>query len=166
MELRLQSSHWKRRVPDWPAAAVSGFVGGAVLMMLELLWSLAIGTSPWLVSHSVAAIVMGPQTLASSAYGFDVVAVTLIVHYVLGIVFGIILGGIIATFHLDSSIVMALLTGAAFGVALYLINFYGMVHWFSWFVDMRGWAALGGHLAFGISAAAMYRQLERRTADR
>jgi hypothetical protein len=37
MELHLGSHHREARTPDWPVAAATGFVGGATLMVLELL---------------------------------------------------------------------------------------------------------------------------------
>ena len=66
MQLHMHSHHWEHRLPDWHAAAVSGFVGGAVLMVLELLWTTnVIGSSPWSPAHQIAAIVMGRDVLQS-----------------------------------------------------------------------------------------------------
>jgi hypothetical protein len=162
MELHMHSHRLEHRVPDWPAAAVSGFVGGAILMVVELLWStLVMGTSPWSTSHKIAAIVMGPGVLQTNEFNITIVAVALVTHYVLGAILGMILGAIVAPFHLDSSIGMMLAAGAVFGLAIYLINFYGMVRMFPWFVDLRGWATLVAHLIFGMSTAAMYWQLQR-----
>ena len=162
MELHMHTHHLESRAPDWVAAVVSGFVGGAVLMVLELLWSsLIAGTNPWEMSHMISAIVMGPDVMQSMDFSASVVAIALITHYVLGIVFGVILCGIIAPFHFDSSVGMALLAGAVFGLILYLFNFYGMARFFSWFAEMRGWAALVTHLVFGMVTATMYWKLER-----
>lgn len=162
MELHMHSHHLENRLPDWPAAAVSGFAAGAVMMVLELLWSSIFqDTSPWATSHMIAAIVMGPDALQSTTFNIGVVAVALGTHYVLGIVLALILAAIIAPFHFDSSVGMVLLTGAVFGLAVYLFNFYGMVRFFSWFADMRGWATLAAHLVFGMSAAIIYWKLER-----
>ncbi|WP_050461578.1 hypothetical protein [Herbaspirillum autotrophicum] len=164
MELHMHSHHWERRLPDWPAAAVSGFLAGAVLMVLELLWSTLItGASPWETSHMVAAIVMGPDAMQSGVFSLSVVAVALATHYVLGIVFALILAAVIAPFHLDSSIGMLLLTGVVFGALLYLFDFYAMVRFFSWFTDMRGWTTFAAHLVFGVVAALAYWKLEGRT---
>lgn len=162
MELHMHSHRLEARVPDWPAAAVAGFVAGAVLMVLELLWaSMMPGASPWITSHKIAAIVMGQDVLQTTGFSVGVVAVALATHYVLGILFGIVLAAIIAPFHFDSSSGMVLLVGAVFGVLIYLFDFYGMVRLFSWFADMRGWATFIAHLIFGMAAAIMYWQLER-----
>lgn len=163
MELHLESHHWARRAPDWAAAAVAGFAAGALLMVIEMVWSALVqGVSPWSLPRMIAAIAMGPDTIASSEFSVKVLAVALTIHYVLGIAFGLLLALIIAPFHLDSSVGMALAVGAAFGLALYLIDFYGMVQAFAWFKEVRGAGMLALHLIFGMATAALYRKLERR----
>jgi hypothetical protein len=162
MELHMHSHRLEHRRPDWAAAAASGFVAGALLMVLELFWSnMSQGASPWSTSHKIAAILMGSDALRSEDFSIGVVGVALITHYVLGIVFGIILAAIIAPFHFDSSMGMALSVGAAFGLILYLFNFYALASLFPWFAGMRGWASLIAHLIFGTVAALMYMKLER-----
>jgi hypothetical protein len=162
MELGTHSHRWEHRMPDWPAAAVSGFVAGAVLMVLELLWSImVVGTSPWMTSHMIAAIAVGPDALQVADFSLSLITLALATHYVLGIVFGLALAAIIAPFHLDSSTGMVLLIGAVFGVAIYLLNFYGMARFFPWFADMRGWATLAANMIFGMAAAVFYRRPER-----
>ncbi|MDB5762130.1 MAG: hypothetical protein JWQ21_1125 [Herminiimonas sp.] len=166
MELQMHSHRLERRAPNWLAAAVSGFAAGAVLMVLELLWStMVLGISPWGTSHMIASIVMGRDALQATEFSFSVVAMALIIHYVLGIIFGMVLATIIAAFHLDSSVGMVLLTGAVFGLALYLFNFYGMAQFFSWFAGMRTWSTLAAHLIFGMTAGILYWQLEDRSAE-
>jgi hypothetical protein len=171
MELQIQTHQWRRRLPDWPAAVGSGLVAGAVLMVLELLWSATVTTSvaggnPWRASHQIAAIVLGQQALQSSAFNLGVVAVALATHYVLGVVFAVILAVIIDGFHYESSPGMLQLFGVVFGAALYLLNFHVMSNFFPWIAEMRGWATFIGHLVFGLTVALTYPALERRRADR
>lgn len=162
MELHLHSHHLEHRRPDWVAAAASGFVAGAILMVLELFWSAIVQDSnPWVTSHKIAAIVLGTDVLRSADFSVGIVGVALIIHYALGIAFGLVLASIIAPFRFDSSIGMALLVGAVFGLLLYLINFYVLTSVFSWFADMRGWATLIANLLFGMALAVMYMKLER-----
>jgi hypothetical protein len=166
MELHLGSHRWAHRAPDWPAAAVSGFVAGAVLMVLELLWSsLIVGSSPWVTSHKIAGILMGEDALQSSGFSIGIVTLALVIHYLLGIVFGMILCAVIAPFRLDSSMGLELLIGALFGIALYLFNFYAMTLVLPWFKDMRGMETLIAHLIFGMTAAGMYWYLKRPEAE-
>jgi uncharacterized membrane protein len=167
MEVHIGSHRWEHRAPDWPAAAVSGFVAGAVLMVVELLWtSIILGISPWGTSHKIAAILMGADALQSTGFSIGSVALALAIHYVLGIVFGLLLCAVIAPMHMDSSLGLALLVGAVFGLALYVFNFYGMTFFLPWFVDMRGLATLVAHLVFGMTAAAMYWKLKPPDVER
>ncbi|MGA0610683.1 hypothetical protein [Caldimonas sp. KR1-144] len=163
MHMRLQSHQWVHRDPDWVAAGVAGLAAGAVLMVIELLWPALVGGSDsWHAARMIAAIVMGPGPLQSNGFALDVVLVALVTHYALGVLFGIALGFVIAGFRLDSSTGLVLVTGAVFGLALYLINFYGMTRVFTWFAEIRGWPMAINHVLFGMVAAWLYRFLERR----
>ena len=162
MELHLHSHRWTARQPDWAAAAVAGFGAGGILMVLELAWiAMAGGTDPWQATHMIAAMVLGWDALQTTGYGTGIVVAALAVHYILGIAFGIMLAAIMAPFRLDSSMGMALLAGAVFGLVLYGLNFYGMTGAFPWFAELRGWPTLAGHVAFGLSVAAIYRKMEK-----
>jgi hypothetical protein len=165
MELRLYLHHWERRAPDWLAAAVAGLAAGAVLMVLELAWAALFGgAGPWRISQLVAALVLGPGTLQVSPYHFDAVVVMLALstHYLLGVGFGMVLGFILAGFHYDTSLAAMQLIGAAFGLLLYLLNFFVLTQLFPWFAELRGWATFMAHLIFGVSAALLYWKLARR----
>src|SRR5882672_1150764 len=153
MELPLRSLHAERRAPNWPVAAVSGFAAGAVLMVLDLLWSsVAEGGGPWRTSHMIAPIFTGPDVAQPSnfSFSFGIVSIALAVHYVLGIAFGLVLAAIMVPLRLDSSAPKALLTGAVFGLVLYLINFHGMARAFPWLAELRGWPTIAAHLVFGV----------------
>jgi hypothetical protein len=160
MALLQQLEH---RPIDWAAAAVAGFGAGAILMVLDLFWSLAItGDGPWAASRMIAAIVMGPHVLQSSDFSLSVVIVALLLHYAFGIVGGIVIAAVSAPLGLDSRLSLAVLTGAVFGVVLYVINFHGMTTFFPWFTQIRGWTTLLINLIFGISTTLLYWKLERR----
>lgn len=163
MELHMHTHHWQARLPDWAAAAIAGFGAGGVMMLLEILWAATAGSSdPWRPTHMVAAMAMGWDALQTVGYSFSVVATALVIHYILGTAFGVALAAIVAPFNLDSSPGMVLLSGALFGLALYVLNFYGMTGVFSWFAELRGWATAIGHMVFGAAAALIYLLLERR----
>lgn len=169
METRPGLLQWKWRTPDWSAAAVAGFAAGAVLMVLDLLWtSMVVGDSPWRTSHMIAPIFTGSGSLKSSGYGFSigVVAAALAIHYVLGIVFGLVMAAIMAPLGLDATRGRALLAGAVFGVVLYLINFEIVARLFPWLAELRGWETLAAHLVFGVVAALLYRQFGRTARAR
>src|SRR3954467_7906794 len=91
---------------DWAAAAVSGFAAGAVLMVLDLLWSSVFNAhGPWRTSHMIAPLFIGTETLRTTGYAFNVgvVSIALATHYVLGIVFGVVMAAIMVRLQLDET---------------------------------------------------------------
>lgn len=167
MELGLHRSRgWTRRRPDWAAAVGAGVVGGAVLMVLDLLWSaLVTGDSPWRTSRLIAAIVMGPDTLQADDFAFGIVAVALVTHYVLGIVFALVLAWIVAALHWEASLGMQEVIGAVFGTVLYVVDFHVMTLVFPWLAELRGWPTYLAHLVFGVTLVVVYPLLARRRAS-
>ena len=162
----MQASQWQqreRRAPDWPAAAAAGLSAGAILMVVDLLWSIsATGSGPWVASRMIAAMVMGPDVMQSASFSLGIVAMALIAHYVLGVIFALVLVAISSPMRLDSTLTIAVVTGAVFGFALYIFNFNVMVRVFPWFTEIRGWGTLLVNIVFGVSAAVLYWKLERR----
>lgn len=164
MDTLLGLHTWKWRATDWTAAAVSGFAAGAVLMVLDLLWSAMFHPDgPWRTSHMIAPIFTGVDSLPASGYDFSVrvVAIALVTHYVLGIVFGLVIGALLVQLKLDSSPGMALVAGATLGALLYLINFELLVGFFPWLVALRGTETVAAHVVFGVVAALLYCRLKR-----
>jgi hypothetical protein len=192
MELHLNRIGAGDRQPDWVAAAVAGFAAGAVLMILELAWTASTGGNapghtsqlaaapelawtassgsygPWRTSQLVAALTLGQGVLNPPAqvFSFGLVGVALITHYVLGVVFGLVLGAIIAAWPREPDVGMSLAIGGGFGVLLYILNFHVLTPVVPWFAEMRGWSTLIGHLVFGMAAALLYLQLARPPAMR
>jgi uncharacterized membrane protein YagU involved in acid resistance len=150
-------------MPDWRAAAIAGCIAGAVFLLLELLAMWIFGQSPWGAPRMIAAIALGRGVLSQPAtFGFDIILMALIVHFGLSVIFALVLAAIIAPLSLDSSVGKTSLVGAAFGVALYLVNFYGMSQIFPWVADARSWASFVSHIVFGLVAADTYLRLETK----
>lgn len=163
--LRLHWGEWQGRRPDWIAAAVAGFLAGAVLMVLEGVWTLLMGYGDaWRTSRMLAAIVLGRGVLADGGFSIGVVALALLIHYVLGILFGLALAALVTEFHGEGRPGTMETIGAVFGMVLYLVNFHLMSYAFPWLVEMRGWATFMAHLIFGITAALLYWKLGRQSA--
>ncbi|WP_240674263.1 hypothetical protein [Crenobacter cavernae] len=163
----MQSHQMTHRLPDWRAAAMAGVAGGVVFLVLDMLAMSLMGAGMWAPTHMIAAIVMGPGALASPAsFSLGIVVTALIVHFALAVGLGMILGLIMAPFHFDSSWGMASVVGAVFGLAVYLVNFYGMTAFFPWFAEARGWTTLFAHLVFGIVMADTYLKMEVEESDR
>lgn len=167
METIMGSGAWKWRAMDWPAAAVSGFAAGAVLMVLDLLWSTLFNPEgPWRTSHMIAPIFTGADSVGATHFSVSVVAIALATHYALGIVFGLVLAALLVQLKLDSTPGLAMVWGAMLGVLLYLLNFYVVVGFFPWLTALRGWETLAAHLVFGVVTALLYCKLKRSPRER
>jgi hypothetical protein len=157
------------RATDWTAAAVSGFAAGAVLMVLDLIWSAMFDPGgPWRTSHMIAPIFTGSPPPADAGYAFDagVVAIALVTHYVLGIVFAVVMAFLMAQLRLDRSPDFAVASGAVLGLLLYLFNFELLARgFFPWLATLRGWETIAAHGVFGIVAALLYWKFNRTPAE-
>ena len=161
MELHLANRHWEWHAPDWPAALAAGFLAGALLMIMELLWAVTGGGDPWVVAHKVAGISLGHDVAARADFSISVMAIALITHYVLGMLFACVLAAILATFRLDHSPGLAFGMGAAFGTVLYVVNFYLLAKAYPWFAELRTLETFIAHVIFGMLAAAIYWRMHR-----
>ncbi|MBA2965407.1 hypothetical protein GON04_12985 [Ramlibacter sp. MAH-25] len=160
------SGTWKWRAMDWPAAAVSGFAAGAVLMVLDLVWSALFNPDgPWRTSHMIAPILTGADQPSSYEFRLGVVATSLGIHYLLGTVFGMVMAALLVQAKLDSTPGRAMLAGALMGFALYLINFHLLVALFPWLTALRGIDTLAAHAVFGVAAAYLYTRLKRTAGE-
>jgi uncharacterized membrane protein YagU involved in acid resistance len=143
---------------DWSGAIWAGIISGAVFMMLEMiLVYMFLGMSPWAPPRMISGIVLGQDVLPmpnGPAPTFDagVMTAAMAVHFMLSIIYAIILGWILQRW----STVNPVLAGAVFGLALYLINFYGFTGLFPWFAMARNWVSIVTHVIFGVVAALVY----------
>lgn len=169
MDMLLGLRTWKGRATDFTAAAVAGFAAGAVLMVLDLVWSAFFSPEgAWRTSHMIAPIFIGTEALRTTGFGFSpgVVAISLATHYVLGIVFGLVIGFLMAQLHLDATNGTAAAAGAFMGLALYLLNFDLLAATlFPWLALLRGADTLAAHVVFGVVAALLYRRLKRTATE-
>lgn len=146
----------------WGSAVWAGIIGGAVFMMAEMLmvW-IFMGQSPWGPPRMIAAMLLGKEVLPPPAtFAMVPMMVAMIIHFMLSIVYGLILGPSVRRMGMGA----ALLTGAVFGfVAVYLVNFYLIAPMlFPWFVEARNWVSLVAHVLFGMAVAGAYVMLRNR----
>lgn len=148
-----------RQIMDWRAAVVAGLIAGGLTMLLwMMLLSLMTGGSLWTPFHHVAAILLGESSLTpSQTLNFQVVLTGAVLHLSLSVVYALILAFIIHRWGL----VVGIIGGILFGLAVYIINYYTFTALFPWFYPLRSWIALVGHLFFGAAAGGIYEALER-----
>ena len=140
------------------AGAMAGLIAGAAFMMMEMGLVALSGGSPWAPPRMIAAIVMGDGVLPPPAtFDLMVMMAAMAVHFVLSIVIGIGFAFIAKRFGW----VMAVVVGAVIGLALYVVNFYGMTAFFPWFAMARNTISIVSHIAFGMVLGLSYKALAK-----
>jgi len=87
--------------------------------------------------------------------------VAMIVHFVLSVILAFPLAWAISRWQLSFGTALAL--GAAFGLLIYLVNFYPVTAiLFPWFAMARNWITISSHIVFGLVLAWAYLALARR----
>ena len=147
------------QIMDWRAAVIAGLLAGALALLLRvLLWVLVTGGSFWAPFYQLAAILLGPESLAPvDAPQMGVVVAGVLMHMALSLVYALLLAFIIHRWGL----VVGIVGGALFGLAIYIINYYTFTYLFPWFFPLRSWLVLATHIFFGATAGGIYEALER-----
>lgn len=147
------------QVMDWRAAIVTGLIVGAVTLLIVLVgYPMITGGTPWTVFRFIAGIALGHDVLPPPTT-FDALSLVVgtAIHLALSIIYTIILALIIHRW----GILIGLVGGTLFGLALFLINLSTFVRLFDWFYPLRSWSFLLLHLFFGAVAGGLYELLER-----
>lgn len=106
---------------------------------------------------------MGKGVLPPPAtFDVGILMVAMLIHFVLSI----ILAFVFAFVARVRSVGMAMMIGAAFGLVLYLVNFYGMTAVSPWFAMARGWITIFSHVMYGAVLGLVYASIARRDAVR
>lgn len=161
------AERFRRRACDpLAAAAVAGVAAGVVSTVAQLvLWALFTDALPEILfrdARLAAAIVLGREVLAPQAEGsgLRVMAVATAVHFALSIAYGFAIAALVRRGGMGA----ALLVGAWFGAALFVVNMYGFTLVFPWFDVARDPITFAAHVVFGVSGATVYKALRAPAA--
>jgi hypothetical protein len=148
-------------------AAVAGVVAGSLATAVQVFmwWLNATPVLETLLRDArlTAAIVMGRAVLTSGPAGrWDVLLIATFIHFFLCVVYA----AIATLFVRRLSAMLAILSGAVYGLAIYGVNLHGLTAIFPWFSVSRGWVTLLAHIVFGITLAGACRFLGSADADR
>ena len=148
-----------RHVMDWKAAVLAGLIAGAVfLVVLLIAYPLATGGTPWTIFRFIGAMVLGEAVLPPpTSFDAGIVITAVIVHFTLAVLYTLVLAFIVHRWRLLVSVI----GGALFGLALYLINFFTFTFFFAWFYPARAWPFSLVHILFGAVAGGIYELLEK-----
>ncbi len=141
-------------------AVKAGLIAGAVFMMLEMIMvPVFMGDSPWAPPRMIAAIILGKSVLPIPdqpvTFDFGVMMAAMMLHFILSIIYAIIVGWLCRKLSMGTSI----LIGSVFGLVIYIINFYGFTALFPWFAMARNWISIFSHIMFGIIAALSFKKM-------
>ncbi len=143
-----------RRVPDWEAAGLAGLFGGAAFMALEMILAPLSGRSVWDLPMFVVRVLFDGTVVNPSAG--SVLLLGLFIHFSLSLIYARLLVTLMLFRHERE----ALPIGAAFGLLLFLFNFYVLGAAVPRLADGRSWIWLVCHVLFGIIVAEEYIRLE------
>lgn len=139
---------------DPAMALVAGLGAGVIAVAAQLaLWWLADMPLPetfFRDARLTAALVMGTNVLPPpSTPQWDILLVATLIHFALSVAYALIPA------HLASRLRTgpALFAGALYGLAIYVVNLYGLTLLFPWFAITRDWVTLATHLVFGVALA-------------
>jgi hypothetical protein len=158
MDTKTVSERDMEQLVDWRAAVIAGLIAGAIFLPLLMIGRAYLtGGSIWIMPRYIAAIVLGTDVLPPPpTFDAGIFVVALLLHFALSLIFALVLAAIIHEWEL----VVGIVVGALFGVALYAINYYTFSRFFPWFYPARSWVDLLAHVIFGMVAGGAYEALE------
>ena len=140
-----------QRNVTWRAIPIAGFVAGTVFLLVNvILTPLLLEVDATLIIRYFASLVLGSSVLTEDSV--STLAVGLVVHYVLSMVFALVIAIVIHRW----GFIVGLIGGAILGLAIYGINLYTFTLLFEWFFAMHSNVLLLSHVLFGATAGAIY----------
>ena len=139
----------------WRAVLVSGLVAGTLFLLTDLVFApLVTQTSATVTLRYFAALVLGSKVLTQSGAG--ILAVGVVVHYVLSLVFALVISLVVHRWGM----LVGIVGGAIMGVAIYGINLYTLTVFFPWFFAINSTVILLCHAIFGAVAGGVYEMFD------
>jgi hypothetical protein len=146
------------------AALWAAMIAGAVFMMLEMIMvPVFMGGSPWGPPRMIAAIGMGKGVLPPPAtFDGGIMMVAMLIHFGLSVILAFLFAYIFVFIARGRTVGMATMIGAAFGLVVYVVNFYGMTVVFPWFAMARGWIGIFAHVMYGAVLGLVYTSIAQK----
>jgi len=139
----------------WRAVLVSGLVAGTLFLLTDVILAPAIlKVDVALILRYFAALVLGSKVLTQ--VGSSILITGIIVHYVLSLIFALVIALVVHRW----GIVVGIVGGALLGVAIYGINLYTVTLLFPWFFAINSTVILLSHAIFGAVAGGVYEMFD------
>ena len=135
----------------WRAVLISGVVAGTLFLLTDVLLApRLLQVDAALLLRYFAALVLGSKVLTQT--GSDMLIVGIVVHYVLSLVFALLIAIVVHRWGL----LVGIIGGAVLGLAIYSINLYTLTVVFPWFFAINSTLVLISHVIFGAVAGGIY----------
>jgi hypothetical protein len=139
----------------WRAVLISGLVAGTLFLLAALIFApIVTHVDAALTLRYFAALVLGSKVLTQT--GTSILVTGIIVHYVLSLVFALVIALVVHRWGM----VVGIVGGAILGVAFYGINLYTLTLLFPWFFAINSTVILLCHAIFGAVAGGVYEMFD------
>jgi hypothetical protein len=152
-------------ISTFTVGSVAGFLGAITCLICNIAGALVLGVEPLRLLRIYATILEGRRALDISHADFFIAAFTL--HIVTGILFGTIFA--LGARKFCAGLQRYILTGAAYGIAIWLVNFYGILSWLQPLLHGSAFilteipiaVAVLTHVSYGLTVALVTYVLQR-----
>lgn len=139
----------------WRAVLISGLVAGTLFLLTDVILAPALlKVDGVLTLKYFAGLVLGSKVLTQS--GASILITGIIVHYVLSLIFALVIALVVHRWGM----VVGIVGGAILGVAIYGINLYTFTLLFPWFFAINSTVILLCHAIFGAVAGGVYEMFD------
>jgi hypothetical protein len=145
--------------------SIAGFLGAITCLVCNIAGALMSGVEPVRLLRIYATILEGSRALELSSVSFFIAA--FVVHIVTGILFGTIFA--LGASRLCAGLQRYILAGAGYGIAIWLVNFYGILSWLQPLLHGSAFilteipiaVAVLTHVSYGLTVALVTYELQR-----
>lgn len=144
-----------QRNVTWRAIPVAGIVAGTVFLLINMIFNpILYGIDAFFILQYFGSLVLGTDVLIDSS--ITVLIVGAVVHYILSILFTLLISIVIHRWGL----LVGIIGGGLMGLGIYAINFYTMTVFFEWMFAINNSLIVISHIAFGAVAGGIYESMD------
>ena len=163
-EVTPEQVHAGGGISTFTVGAVAGFLGAITCLICNIAGALVLGVEPLRLLRIYATILEGRRALELSSANFFIAA--FVVHIVTGILFGTIF---VLGARFCAGLQRYILAGAGYGIAIWLVNFYGILSWLQPLLHGSAFiltqipiaVAVLTHVSYGLTVALVTYVLQR-----
>jgi len=143
-----------------------GMVAALVSLMFNIIGSTVAGKDPLQLIRVYLTFGLGAKALDPTFDNGLALAMGCVLYIATGMLLGIVFHVLLTRYAADAGLGGRLACASAIAVAVWLVNFYGLIAWLqpllfggTWIVDnqeLPWWVALATHLVFGWTMALLY----------